>query len=238
MIDRVQFGPLERRTLPAAIRDRIRAQIDEGQLRPGMQLPSERQLCEDFGVARTSVREAIQGLISLGLVERRGNRTFVTDGLRALGLDEINLRRQRMEELFEVRRLIELPIVELCACRATQEQRDEISALAERFRSDLPIQEFRKLDRDFHWAVARATGNALLGEIYGRVLDALFQSKDFERVLYASENESAVSRVIRVSGNHHKRIAKAIRSNDVVGASAAIARHLDTVEQRLLKQLA
>jgi len=235
--DRLQFDPLERRTLPEEIRDRIRNRIDAGQLRPGAQLPSERQLCEDFGVARTSVREAIQGLISLGLVERRGNRTFVTDGLRLLGMDEIDMRRQRIEELFEVRRLIELPIVELCACRATDEQRAEISAIAAEFTPDMSIQRFRALDREFHWKVARATGNHLLGEIYGRVLDALFQSDDFAGVLYAAENETAISRVIKLSGSHHKRIAKAIRSGDVVGASAAIARHLDQVEERLLKQL-
>jgi GntR family transcriptional repressor for pyruvate dehydrogenase complex len=236
--NRLQFDPLERRTLPEEIRERIRQRIAEGQLRPGSQLPSERQLCEDFGVARTSVREAIQGLISVGLVERRGNRTFVTDGLRQLGLDELNMRRQRMEELFEVRRLIELPIVELCACRATPEQREEISALAAQFTADLSIQRFRELDREFHWSVARATGNALLHELYGRVLDALFQSEDFAKVLYAAENEAATARVIKLSGNHHKRIARAIRSGDVVAASAAIARHLDTVEERLLKQIA
>ena len=238
MNDRMQFDPLERRTLPEEIRERIRSRIDERQLHPGAQLPSERQLCEDFGVARTSVREAIQGLISLGLVERRGNRTFVTDGLRQLGLDELDMRRQRIEELFEVRRLIELPIVELCACRATPEQREEISSIAAQFTPELSILRFRALDREFHWSVARATGNGLLGELYGRVLDALFQSDDFAKVLYAAENEAAIARVIKISGNHHKRIARAIRSGDVVAASAAIARHLDAVEERLLKQLA
>jgi GntR family transcriptional repressor for pyruvate dehydrogenase complex len=235
--DRLHFTALERRTLPAEIRDRIRERIDTGHLRPGSQLPSERQLCEDFGVARTSVREAIQGLISLGLVERRGNGTFVTDGLRQLGFDELDLRRRRIAELFEVRRLIELPIVELCACRANPEQREEISAIAAQFTPEMSIQRFRELDRDFHWNVARATGNGLLGELYGRVLDALFQSEDFAKVLYAAENESAMVRVIKLSGQHHKRIARAIKSGDVVGASTAIARHLDTVEERLLKQL-
>src|SRR5262249_3783777 len=110
--------------------------------------------------------------------------------------------------------------------------------LAAKFTPDLTIQEFRVLDRDFHWAVARAAGNALLGEIYGRVLDALFQSEDFANILYAEENSAAMARVIKMSANHHKRMAKAIRSGDVVGASAAIAKHLDTVEERLLKQLA
>src|SRR5690242_12758463 len=102
---RLQSQRVGRRTLPDEIRDSIRTRIERGQLRPGAQVPSERQLSEDFGVARTSLREAIQALISLGLVERRGNRTFVTDDLHDLALEELDTRRQRIEELFDVRRL-------------------------------------------------------------------------------------------------------------------------------------
>ncbi len=237
MIDRQQFAPLERKTLPEEIRDRIRQRIDDGQLVPGAQLPSERQLCEDFGVARTSVREAIQGLISLGLVERRGNRTFVTDGLNKLGLNELDSRRLAVRELFEVRRVIELPIAELAACRASAEQRREIIEIGQRFSATMPIQEFRALDREFHWSVARACGNNLLGDVYGRVLDALFKSDDFSRIINAAENGPAMSRIVKVSGTDHKRIARAIGKGDVVAASAAIVRHLDSVEERIIKQL-
>jgi GntR family transcriptional repressor for pyruvate dehydrogenase complex len=237
VIERQQFAPLERKTLPEEIRDRIRQRIDEGHLPPGAQLPSERQLCEDFGVARTSVREAIQGLISLGLVERRGNRTFVTDGLNTLGLNELETRRLRVRELFEVRRVIELPIAELTSCRATAEQRREISEIGARFSPTMPINDFRALDREFHWSVARACGNDLLAELYGRVLDALFKSDDFSRIINAAENGPAMSRIVKVSGTDHKRIARAIARGDVVAASAAIVRHLDSVEDRIIKQL-
>ena len=78
---RPRFGPVARRTLAEEIREQIQQQILEGVLPAGTRLPSERQLCEEFGVARTSVREAIQGLISIGLLERRGNRVHVLEEL-------------------------------------------------------------------------------------------------------------------------------------------------------------
>ena len=69
--------PLERRSLPDEIRDRLLRLIRNGDLTTGQQLPAERVLCAELTVARTSVREAIQALVSLGYVERRGNRAYV-----------------------------------------------------------------------------------------------------------------------------------------------------------------
>ena len=119
-------------------------------------LPSERTLCEDFGVARTSVREAIHGLISLGIFEKRGNRLYVAEQLPGLAIDGQDTRKRRVEELFEVRRLVEMPIARLAACRASAADRAEIKAVAARFSSQMPLSEFRSADRAFHWAVARA----------------------------------------------------------------------------------
>ena len=63
------------------IRKRLADAIHTGQLAPGTPLPAERVLCQEFGVARTSVREAIQGLVIAGYVERRGNRSVVAERL-------------------------------------------------------------------------------------------------------------------------------------------------------------
>ena len=87
-----------------------------------------------------------------------------------------------------------------------------------------------------------ATGNVdgAMGQYEAAlVIDAadIYANYNFAKLLYAPNNAAATARVIKLSGTHHKRIAKAIRSGDVVGASAAIARHLDAVEERLLSQL-
>jgi GntR family transcriptional repressor for pyruvate dehydrogenase complex len=106
---------ISRRTVaegPQALLDKIRV----GALGPGSQLPSERVLCEQFVVARTSVREAIQGLASLGLVERRGNRLYVAEHLP--GVTFADDRKRSVAHVFEVRRVVEVPMAELAARRA------------------------------------------------------------------------------------------------------------------------
>ncbi|MGQ0802317.1 MAG: FadR/GntR family transcriptional regulator [Actinomycetota bacterium] len=233
---RPRFGPVERRTLAEEIRRQIEQQILDGILAAGTRLPSERQLCEEFGVARTSVREAIQGLISVGLLERRGNRVHVTEELPSVRA-ETDGRANQVHDLFEVRRVIELPMTELAACRATPEERQELVDLADQFTSDLPIEKFRALDRAFHWTLARASHNALLAEVYGKVLAALFDSEEWESMLASERNAEAVRRIIESSGQEHRQIAAAIARGEAVGALEAVAGHLDTVETRIVSQV-
>ena len=75
------FTPLDRSTLSQQVRAQLEDRIRSGELAPGAQVQSERSLCEQFRVARTSIREAMQGLLSLGVIERRGNRSFVPEHL-------------------------------------------------------------------------------------------------------------------------------------------------------------
>src|SRR5256885_12124936 len=143
----VHFEPISRRTVSDEIRERIAERIRERDLAPGSQLPSERDLCEQFGVARTSVREAIQGLIMLGLIERRANRAYVVEHLPTVQLDGQDGRKRRVQELFEVRRVVEVPIARLAAFRASEDDRTEIKRLAELFQADMKLEDFRAADR-------------------------------------------------------------------------------------------
>src|SRR6056297_3920013 len=133
--ERLHFEPVERRTVAEEIRERLLGSILAGDLAPGTRLPSERVLCDDFGVARTSVREAIQGLVSIGAIERRGNRAFVVEHLPDVEVSTADHddRKEFVRRLFETRRVIEIPIGELTACRATEAERAEILRLAEAF---------------------------------------------------------------------------------------------------------
>src|SRR5215207_5279624 len=143
------FDPVSRTTISAEIRQRLADAIHTGQLAPGAPLPAERVLCQEFGVARTSVREAIQGLVIAGYLERRGNRSVVAEHL-----PEINFagddRKALVTQLFEVRQVIEPAIVEMATRRATDGERAEIARIAGRSTHDLV--EFREIDRAFHAA--------------------------------------------------------------------------------------
>lgn len=230
-----QFVPITRRRLSEEVREALLESIRRGDLAAGGPVPSERSLCEQFGVARTSVREAIQGLISLGLVERRGNRTYVTELMPDVGLPDA--RKRSVTDIFEVRRLVEIPIAELAACRADDEQRAGIRRIARSFKASMSLEEFRATDHAFHAAVAKACGNPSLAELYGKVLEALFKSTDFDSLLSASENESVVRRVIRDATKAHRDIASSLCAGDAEAARKAAEEHLNQVEALMVAQM-
>lgn len=233
----LRFEPISRRTIADVIRETIADRIRSGALTPGNQLPSERELCEQFGVARTSLREAIHGLIMLGLIERRGNRAYVVERLPEVKLDGDDGRKRRVAELFEVRRVVEVPIARLASCRAADRDRAEIVRLADDFDDEMSLEAFRRADRAFHWAVARACGNATLAELYGKVLESLFASNEVDDLLTARSNRKVVREIIRTSTVAHRAIALGIAGGEWSETIEASERHLDQVEDQMISKL-
>ncbi|HEV7679826.1 MAG TPA: FCD domain-containing protein [Candidatus Dormibacteraeota bacterium] len=231
------FGPVDRRTVSQEVRDRLFEAIRSGALRPGAALPSERSLCDDFGVARTSVREAIQGLVSLGLLERRSNRTYVAELLPDLPVSAADNRKVKVSELFEVREAIEVPMVRLTAARASDRQRAEIAELAGRFSPRMAVEDFRRQDYEFHSKLAAACGNDLLAELYGKVLDRLFHANEFSSLLTATVNRRAVRQIIRDSVASHQAIADAVMRRSAADVTASVEAHLAQVESQLNAEL-
>ena len=230
-----QFEAISRRTVAEGVREALLDNIRNGALPPGSQLPSERVLCEQFVVARTSVREAIQGLASLGLVERRGNRLYVAEHLPGVTLSDN--RKRSVTHVFEVRRLVEVPMAELTARRAQPKERMWIAELGSSFREDMPLEEFRQRDHEFHETIAGACGNPALAELHGKVLDTLFKSTDFESLLTASQNAMIVRRVIEEATEAHRLIAEAIRKGSVFQVRKAAEAHLNQVEALMVAQM-
>lgn len=229
------FEPITRRTLAEEVRDALLESIRTGELPAGSQFPSERSLCEQFGVARTSVREAIQGLVSLGVIERRANRTYVTEAPPSSPLSDA--RKRSVTEIFEVRRIVEGPIAGLAACRADDAQRAEIAAIAGTFTVTMALNDFRAADHRFHAAVAAACGNQSLAELHGIVLDTLFRSTDFDSLLSASENDPVVRSIIIHADQAHRDISANIIAGDASGARATTEDHLRQVEALMVGRM-
>ena len=228
------FEPVTRRTISADVRQRLADAIHTGVFAPGQPLPAERVLCQELGVARTSVREAIQGLIIAGYVERRGNRCVVAERLPDVNFTGDD-RKALVTQLFEVRQVIEPAIVELATKRASDEQRAEIATIAARTTNDLA--EFREIDQQFHGALARACGNPLLNEVHAKALASLFGSGEFASLLYAEVNRAEVRLIISSSTDAHQAIADALVKGYTRKAVAAVVAHLDDVERRMVEQL-
>ena len=228
------FNPIERHTISAEIRQRLVDAIKAGQLAPGETLPSERALCQQFGVARTSVREAIQGLATAGFLDRRGNRTVVTERLPDVDFTGDD-RKALVTQLFEVRQVIEPAIVEFATRRATDEQRAELIELAARRPADLA--EFREIDRLFHGTLAQACGNPMLNEVHAKALAALFGSGELASLLYNEVNRAEVDQIMASATEAHRAIAEAVGRGHTRKAMAAIVAHLDDVERRMVEHL-
>jgi GntR family transcriptional repressor for pyruvate dehydrogenase complex len=228
------FHPVSRQTVSSEVRQRIADAIESGKFAPGEPLPAERILCQEFGVARPSVREAIQGLVIAGYVERRGNRSVVAERLPDVNFTGDD-RKALVRQLFEVRQVIEPAIVEMATRRATDEQRADIAEIAAT--TTRHLEEFRDLDHQFHLTLARSCGNPLLHEVHTKALASLFGSGDFSSLLYAEVNRSEVNELISSSLAAHRAIAEAVVRGHTRKAVAAVVAHLDDVERRMVERL-
>ncbi len=234
------FAPVKRRTISVRSATSCSRPSAPASCSPGSPVPAERQLCEQFGVARTSVREAIQGLTASGYLERRGNRPVVAERLPEIRLtgDSATLdeRKALVRQLFEVRRTIEPAMSELAARRA-----NAVGARrhrrARRTNGSTSSTSSAPPTARFHTAIARACGNPLLQEVYGKTLAALFDSGELASLLYAEINRREVGDIIASSTAAHQAIADALVAGRRKPTVTAVQAHLDDVERRMIERL-
>lgn len=144
--------------------------ISDPRFGPGRQLPNEAELCQRFGVSRTTLREAVRHLAAQGYVEvRRGKGTFVADRTsirRDIGLSQLESVQVRLQDLFEIRLMIEPNTAMLACCRGTKEEIDHIircaDVVAERIRSG---GDWDSADLDFHHAFVAASHNQFMEQL-------------------------------------------------------------------------
>ena len=204
---------------------RLRDLIRRGDLSHGSRLPPERALAEQFGVGRSSVREAIRSLELQGLlVTRHGSGSFVnTQSLDAVAtLMEPNNGAEGLQDIFEMRHLLEPQIAALAALRATPEDMVRLAAiLEEQQRQILEGETGVDADTEFHFTLATATHNPALVKVVNAVEDVLRRSRDRYLQLPGRPERSLHS---------HHEILEMVRAGDDAGALRAMDHHLTTVE--------
>lgn len=225
------IAPIKSTRIYQEIVRQVKGMIAEGRLKSGDQLPPERDLAEKFVVSRTSVREALRALESLGLVEiRPGEGTFVrevsVDSLvEPLALVMLS-QREAIGELFEARRMIEPALAALAARRATPEDVGEMERILESQAKAIAAGGTGvEQDAEFHTAIGAAAHNRAITRIAHAVMDLLRQSRE--------EALNTPGRPDR-SHNDHKRLLAAIRARDEAAARQAMVEHLEAVEALVL----
>src|SRR5512142_1221890 len=197
--------------------------ILKGNLKPGDQLPAERDLAEQFGVSRTAVREAVKALREKGLVEAyTGRGTFVTNGTLHAIRQSLDLmvkigQADGATQLVEVREILEPEIAALAADRAEEQH---LAALREAVAiMDASLEDaeaFIEADLDFHLALAEAAGNPLILSLIDSIVGLLREQR---------------TGIFQVEGgpergqHHHKQILHAVVSRDSDAARKAMRAH-------------
>jgi GntR family transcriptional regulator, transcriptional repressor for pyruvate dehydrogenase complex len=227
----IAVEPIKSTRIYEEIVRQIKAMIAEGRLKSGDQLPPERDLAEKFVVSRTSVREALRALESLGLVEiRPGEGTFVreisVEALIAPLAMVMASQREAIGDLFEARRLLEPAIAALAARRATPEELGEMERILEEQAKEIATgRTGLAQDALFHAAIAAAAHNQAISRIVHAIMDLLTQSRE--------ESLNTPGRPQR-SHQDHRRVLEAIRRRDDTAAAAAMRDHVTAVEGLVL----
>lgn len=227
----MELSPIKSTRIYQEIVRQVKGMIAEGRLKSGDQLPPERDLAEKFVVSRTSVREALRALESLGLVEiRPGEGTFVREVSIETLIEPLALimvsQREAIGELFEARRLLEPTIAALAAARATPEEIHEMERILEQQAKEIAAGKTGLAeDAAFHAAIGAAAHNRAITRIAHAVMDLLTQSRE--------ESLNTPGRPNR-SHEDHRRIVAAISARDDEGARQAMLDHLEAVEKLVL----
>jgi GntR family transcriptional repressor for pyruvate dehydrogenase complex len=227
----MDLSPIKSTRIYEEIVRQIKTMITEGRLKSGDQLPPERDLAEKFLVSRTSVREALRALESLGLVEiRPGEGTFVREVSVESLIQPLALvmlaQREAIGELFEARRLLEPEIAGLAAARATPDDLHEMDRiLEEQAREVAAGRTGFAQDARFHAAVGAAAHNRAITRMVHAIMDLLTQSRE--------ESLNTPGRPER-SHDDHRRVLDAIASRNEAGARRAMLEHLVAVEALVL----
>jgi GntR family transcriptional repressor for pyruvate dehydrogenase complex len=227
----MSIAPIKSTRIYQEIVRQVKAMIAEGRLKSGDQLPPERDLADKFVVSRTSVREALRALESLGLVEiRPGEGTFVREVSVESLIEPLALvmasQREALGELFEARRMIEPALAALAARRATPEELSEMERILEAQAKEVAGgRTGLEQDAEFHAAIGAASHNRAITRIVHAVMDLLRQSRE--------ESLNTPGRPTR-SHDDHRRVLAAIRSRDEAGARQAMVDHLQAVEGLVL----
>ncbi len=190
----------------------------------GTRLPSERELTQQLGVGRSTVREALQGLAMMGVIEiRHGQGVFVADRPAIAGDGERSLPPKEVtDELLEARRIVEVELARLAAERRTEGDLMKMQSLLDTHRADLaagrgPIMQASQ----FHLLVADAAKNQILADVVRPFFRLMLERGP---QLYETTDGYAQWEL-----EQHQRICDAIRSGDAETARVRMLEHVTSM---------
>jgi GntR family transcriptional repressor for pyruvate dehydrogenase complex len=230
-----RLKPVERRSgVKLQVFEQLRDGIIRGSWPAGTRLPSENELVQELRCSRISIREALQMLASLGLVEsHQGGGTFVRTYSAEVFLSPllpmIALDRTDILHVQEYRQIVERGCVALAVARANDEDIGELECCcATMRRSTDNISAFARADLEFHMVISRASRNPVLVKANSVIRD----------ILGASMEEVVRALGTRDGLHYHHMILEAVKARDAGSAVALMEEHIVRTIERLRKEWA
>jgi DNA-binding FadR family transcriptional regulator len=215
------FEPVQPPTTFEETVERLGTAIRLGILGPGTRLPSERELAEQLGISRSTLRQAITTLVQSGhltSIRGRGGGTFVVQEPPLAEGSPAGPVRDDWHEVLDLREAIEVGAATLAAERASDDDIALMRDCVERMAAATEFDDYRRADVRFHIAIAQASGVArlvaLMTEVHSEVSELIAHIAHPPEVLEHSNSE-------------HKRVIEAITRRDAPRTVRLVRRHLE-----------
>ena len=207
--------------------DKFRNAIRSGALRIGDKLPPERQLCDQLGVSRTALREAVKILEAYGVLEpTQGGGTFVTDRFAENVFDFLGfggeLDRAELGHLIDTRCVLETGAIEKAVEAADDSELGKLEALVDDLIEETDETKIGLLDAQFHESMVELSGNPILVSIY-KMIYKLMIKETSEVITYPNARAVAES--------DHKKIVEALKARDKKKCVKEVQNHFKRTER-------
>ncbi len=214
--------PINKVNVSEQVFNQLKKMIAEGEWKPGDKLPSENELAASFGVSRMTVRQSLQKLIALGLIETKlGEGSYVRlleagDSLNAL-MPAMYLNKNSFLDVIEFREMIETESAGLAALRATKEQIEELKEIYNRMISNKKnSKKFAMDDLAFHCKIGEITGNELIIKTYA-LLDDILEAAMYDGIMKMGTG---------FAEQYHQFLIESIEAKDEAKARTYMKKHL------------
>ena len=227
------FETIRKSTAPEMVVEQILKKLQTGELKPGSQLPSQRELAQFLGVGRSSVREATNALAVMGYLEvLQGKGTFIRSDLPSTDISTAQLKAAleagSIFDLMEARELLECKSAELAAERSGSKQLQKLEkAYAKIANCGEDYQQFLEADLEFHYALAEATGNAVICEMMKLVIEKVLAHHGRLRTKLLS------ARFREYSTETAKKVIVHVGDGNAAKASELMRNHLNAINSEL-----
>lgn len=225
-----QFEKLNKKLLGSQVEEDLLNYILQEPVKIGEKIPNEYELAEQFGVGRSTVREAVKALVSKGILEvRRGAGTYVvsTSTLEddPLGLARLGDKYKLALELLDVRMMLEPEIAAMACEFITPEEKEQLRQLCDEVEElYLSGRNHAKKDVEFHTCIARCSRN--------RVVEVLIPIINTAVLTFVNLTQR---QLMKETLETHRAITNAILKGDSVGAKCAMNMHLTYNRQRIMQ---